>query len=326
MHIQESEYQPGEQLATALGWFSVALGATELIAPRSLARAIGVPDASISTIRAFGARELASGLGLLTRSDSSGWVWSRVGGDAIDISYLASAMNSSGTNRTRVATALAAVLGLTALDVLCARQLSDANGGAIDWRRPEALYSHGRDRLRRHSTVHVEEVVTINKPVDEVYRAWKNFESFPRFMKHLESVKSLGGGRSRWRATAPAGATVEWDAEIVQDIEGNVIAWRSVEGSQIQNSGTVHFRPAPGVRGSEVRVRLDYRPPAGRVGRGVAWLFGEEPEQQLRDDLRRFKQLLETGEIPVSDGIGLWRPAQPPQSVEEGRTLAGVRS
>jgi uncharacterized membrane protein len=284
---------------------------------------VGIPDASTSTIRAFGAREVASGLAILARPDRAGWVWSRVGGDAIDVSYLTSALNSPDADRGRVSVALAAVLGVTALDVLCAQQLSAA--GEFDPNRTEALYSRGRGS-RKRAKVYVEEVTTVNKPVDEVYRSWKNFESFPRFMRHLESVHMLPNGRSRWRATAPAGTTVEWEAETVADREGELIAWRSVEGSQIQNSGTVQFRPAPGARGTEIRVRLEYQPPAGQLGRGIAWLFGEEPEQQIRDDLRRFKQLLETGEIPISDGMGLWRAARPTQSADEARALAGVRS
>lgn len=305
----------GEQLATALGWFSIALGATELVAPRSLARAVGVPDASNSTIRAFGVREVAAGLAILARPDRAGGVWSRVGGDALDISYLASALDSPGADRSRVGMALAVVLGVTTLDVLCAQRLSASRDDGMVGRR-------GRKAAR----VHVEEVATVNKPLDEVYRAWKNFENFPQFMQHLDSVTLLGNGRSRWRATAPAGMTVEWEAELVEDRDGELIVWRSVEGSQIQNSGTVRFRPAPGARGTEVRVTLEYTPPAGRLGRGIAWLFGEEPEQQVRDDLRRFKQWLETGEVSMSDGRGLWRPAKPAPSAEEVRTLAGVRS
>ena len=184
----------------------------------------------------------------------------------------------------------------------------------------------GRAITRRDRFVDVEEVTTINKPIGEVYRSWKNFESFPRFMSHIESVQMLSHGRSRWRAAAPAGTAVEWEAEMVEDREGELIAWRSVVGSQIENSGTVQFRPAPGARGTELRVRLQYRPPAGGLGRSVAWLFGKEPQQQIREDLRRFKQLLEAGEIAISDGFGLRRPAKPTQSVEEARTLAGVRS
>jgi uncharacterized membrane protein len=212
--------------------------------------------------------------------------------------------------------ALAVVAGLTALDVAGGRRVTSRYGRDYLARRKRAAQSPG---------VRVEEAATINRPIEDVYRAWKNFEGFPRFMRHLESVQMLGNGRSRWRATAPAGTTVEWEAEIVEEREGELIAWRSVEGSQIQNRGTVRFQRAPGERGTEVRVQLEYAPPAGRLGRGVAWLFGEEPDQQIRDDLRRFKQLMETGEITMSDGLSLWRPAQPARTADEVRTLAGVQ-
>lgn len=192
-----------------------------------------------------------------------------------------------------------------------------------------ALYT----RQRRHAApgssarraVRVEEVATINRNIHDVYEFWRQFENFPRFMRHLESVERLDGSRSRWRARAPAGMTVEWEAETLADREDEWIAWRSLPGSQVDNSGSVRFSRAPGARGTEVRVQLQYTPPAGPLGRGVAWLFGEEPEIQVKDDLRRFKQLMETGEIPISDGPALWRAAQPtdPQTL---RSLAGVRS
>jgi uncharacterized membrane protein len=120
--------------------------------------------------------------------------------------------------------------------------------------------------------------------------------------------------------------TVEWEAEILQDREQEWIAWRSIEGSGVQNSGSVRFTPAPGGRGTEIRVQLQYAPPGGIVGRTFAKLFGEEPEQQVSEDLRRFKQLMETGEIAVSDGPSLWRPAQPPRHPEKLKALAGVQS
>ena len=315
MHNYAESHRQADQLAIALGWFSVALGATEILAPRRLAHAIGVPDASTSTIQAFGVREIASGLAILMRPDQATPLWSRVGGDALDLSYLASAMNDPDNDRGRILTAMAAVLGVTVADVLCAQRLAGRDG-----------YERDDMRLRRRTSVHVEEVATINKSAGEVYRAWKNFEQFPKFMRHLESVQTIDGRRSRWRAKAPAGMTVEWEAEMVEDREEEMIAWRSVAGSQIENSGTVQFRRAPAGRGTEVRVRLDYRPPAGRVGQTIAWMFGEEPEQQIRDDVRRFKQLLETGEVAVSDGIGLRRPSQPAETADEARTLAGVRS
>lgn len=310
MYQERREGRAAEQLAIGLGWFSIALGATELIAPRRLARAVGVPDASAATIRAFGAREFGNGLAILAQPDRAAWLWSRVGGDALDTSYLASALGSEDGERGRIAAALAAVLGVTALDVLCAKQLSARREGAS----------------RSSAVVRVERTITINKPVDEVYRFWKTFENFPKFMRHLVSVESLGGRRSRWRATGPAGLTVQWDADLIDDQEGERIAWRSVEGSQIENRGSVQFRPAPAGRGTEVRVQLEYRPPAGHLGRGLAWLFGEEPDQQIHQDLQRFKQLMEAGEIPLSDGYGLWRAARPVADPQQVRSLAGVQS
>lgn len=188
-------------------------------------------------------------------------------------------------------------------------------------------------RQRRHAApgssarraVRVEEVATINRNIHDVYEFWRQFENFPRFMRHLESVARLDGRRSRWRAKAPAGMTVEWEAETLEDREDEWIAWRSLPGSQVDNSGSVRFSRAPGARGTEVRVQLQYTPPAGALGRGVAWLFGEEPEIQVKDDLRRFKQLMETGEIPISEGPALWRAARPADP-RKLRSLAGVRS
>jgi uncharacterized membrane protein len=118
--------------------------------------------------------------------------------------------------------------------------------------------------------------------------------------------------------------SVEWEAEMLEEREHEWIAWRSLEGADVPNSGSVRFRRAPGARGTEVRVQLQYSPPAGKLGKGIAWLFGEEPSQQIHEDLHRAKQLLETGEIPVSEGPGLWRAAQPASDPRELRNLAGV--
>jgi uncharacterized membrane protein len=130
-------------------------------------------------------------------------------------------------------------------------------------------------------------------------------------MRHLESVTVLDARRSRWRAVGPGGLTFEWEAEIVAEREPELIAWQSLPGSRVENRGTVRFSRAPGARGTEVHVDLEYRPPAGALGWSIARLFGREPDQQLREDLRRFKQILETGEITVSDGEGLWTPGRP---------------
>jgi uncharacterized membrane protein len=150
--------------------------------------------------------------------------------------------------------------------------------------------------------IKVEKSVTVNRPPEEVYRFWHNFQNLPRFMNHLESVADLGNNRSHWVAKAPAGKTVEWDAEVYNEKENELIAWRSLEGADVDNAGSVRFEPAPEGRGTVVRVTLKYDPPAGKLGSLVAKLWGEEPSQQIEEDLRRFKQVMETGEIPTTEG------------------------
>ncbi len=152
------------------------------------------------------------------------------------------------------------------------------------------------------SGIRVEKSVIINKSPEELYRYWRNFENLPRFMNHLESVKVMGDKRSHWVAKAPAGTTVEWDAEIINEKENELIAWRSLEGADVDNSGSVRFQKAHGGRGTEVKVEIRYTPPGDVLGAAVAKLFGEEPQQQVDEDLRRFKQLMEAGEIPTSEG------------------------
>jgi uncharacterized membrane protein len=143
--------------------------------------------------------------------------------------------------------------------------------------------------------IHVHQTVTINRPITDVYDFWHDFERLPSFMSHLESVEVFDETRSRWTAKAPAGLNVNWEAEIVNDIPNEVIAWRSLPDSQIANAGSVRFAPAPGGRGTEVRVELEYVPPAGKLGVAIARLLGEEPTVQVQEDLRRLKQLLEGG-------------------------------
>jgi uncharacterized membrane protein len=159
-----------------------------------------------------------------------------------------------------------------------------------------------QEAVGMNQSIKVEKSVTINKPADELYHYWHNFEHLPTFMKHLKSVKVLNNTRSHWIANAPLGASVEWDADLVNDQENQLIAWASVEGADIDNSGFVRFTPAPSGRGTEVKVVIEYNPPGGAIGAGLAKLFGEAPEQQAGDDLRRFKQLMEAGEIATTEG------------------------
>jgi uncharacterized membrane protein len=150
--------------------------------------------------------------------------------------------------------------------------------------------------------LHAEKSVTINRPAEDLYRFWRDFTQLPRFMKHLVAVRVSDDRRSHWVVLGPAGTRVEWDAEITEDQPNKLITWRSLEGADVVNAGTVHFEPAAGGRGTVVRVALDYRPPAGALGMAVAQLFGEAPQQQIEGDLRRFKNIMEAGEIPTTSG------------------------
>jgi uncharacterized membrane protein len=150
--------------------------------------------------------------------------------------------------------------------------------------------------------IRAERVITIMRSPEELYTFWRNFENLPRFMHHLESVTVQDNTHSHWVAKAPAGMTVEWDAEIINEVQNEVIGWRSLEGAQVANAGAVRFSPAPGGRGTEVSVKMEYTPPGGAIGAAFAKLFGEEPNQQLADDLRRFKQMMEVGEVVTTEG------------------------
>ena len=149
--------------------------------------------------------------------------------------------------------------------------------------------------------IQVKKAVTINKSQTELFTFWRNFENLPQFMNHLESVIVVDDKRSHWKAKAPLGATVEWQAEIIEEIPNEKIAWRSLEGADIPNSGAVEFRPTAN-RGTEVVVHLEYEAPAGKVGAFAAKIFGEEPNQQVAEDLRRFKSLFEAGLIMKIEG------------------------
>ena len=289
--------------ATILGSVSAALAVPPLAASGRLARAIGVEDTVRNRIvlGVVGTRELATASGLLAFPRR--WMlWGRVAGDAMDLALLggalASALGDEGRRRHRLprtAAAAGMVAAVTAADVYAALKGEKAD-----------------------SPVEVVGSVTVNKPAPECYRYWRRLENLPRFMLHLDEVTEDGAGTSHWRATAPFGRTVEWDARTTEDVPGQKMAWESIADADVANSGCVTFRVAPG-GGTEVRAEITYRG-LGPVGRAVARYFGEEPHQQLDDDLRRFKQVMETGEVMRSDGALLGkqarsefpqRPAQP---------------
>ena len=178
-----------------------------------------------------------------------------------------------------------------------------AGGGLVyQGATKQSTIQKAQEAIGLNQPIKVEKTVTINKSAEELYRFWHDFENLPTFMKHLKSVKVHNEKRSHWIANAPLGNSVEWDADILEDRENEFISWASVEGADIDNSGFVRFKKAPGDRGTEVKVVLEYNPPGGALGATVAKLFGEEPEQQIGDELRRFKMLMEAGEIATTEG------------------------
>jgi uncharacterized membrane protein len=280
----------GDPLAQGMGWFSIGLGLAQLLAPRGLARAIGVGDDDERTrnlMRACGLREITAGIGILTSERPAGWLWARLAGDVMDMALLGLAMTDEDRDTGRLAMAAAAVLGAGVLDVVAGRR----NTG-----------SQAAVRLQARSQgARVNKVITIHKPPAEVYRFWRQLSNLPAFMAHLESVQVLSDRRSRWKAKAPLGRSVEWEAEIVEDVPDQLLSWRSVEGADVPSSGTVRFRPAPGGRGTELAVELIWHPPGGKLGAKLARLLVEEPSKQVNGDLRRLKNVLETGEVVHSD-------------------------
>jgi uncharacterized membrane protein len=267
---------------------------------------IGVSDDgdTRAVLRAVGLREIATGVGILARRRPTGWLWARVGGDVMDLALLGSALKSDHAKQDRVTAAAAAVVGVTALDLLCSAQLSRSAAAT-------------RGSMPKDRAMGVKKSITVNRAPEELYRFWHDFENLPRFMDHLASVRVIGEKRPHWVAKAPAGGTVEWDAEIIDDKPNELIAWRSIGGADVDNSGSVRFAPAPGGRGTEVRVEIQYGRPGGVIGATIAKLFGEAPEQQVEEDLRRFKQVMEAGEVVRSEatlqGAHIaQRPAQPP--------------
>jgi len=297
-----------------LGWMSLGLGVAQLAAPDTVRRISGVDDSATSrTLLQFvGARELVHAAGLLTSRRKGAWAWTRVAGDAMDLTSLGMAIaHRDGSRRRRLVAVTGAIVGITVLDLLTALRATRATKT-----HPE-LAARGS---RNGGPMELTATTTIRKTAPEVYAFWRDLENLPTFMAHLEQVRATGEKTSHWTAGAPFGTNVEWDAETTDEQPGKKIAWRSTGKADVPNAGTVSFVPAPDGVSTEVHVALTYDIPGGAVGKAVAKYFGEEPHQQLDDDLRRLKQVLETGEVVRSDGAP-WgkrarkefpqRPAQP---------------
>ena len=283
-HPDDSHIVQAQRRARALGWFSIGLGIAEVTAPGTVARIAGITG-NRGLIRARGVREIAQGVGILSRRKPGGWLWSRVFGDVIDLAILGQAATSPHADKWRIAVAGAAITGMTVLDFKTSQQFT--------------AVAHS---IEDDDSIQLTKSIMINLPTEKIYKFWRDLKNLAQVMEHLESVEVIDSTRSRWVAKAPVGKRVEWEAEITEDRPNEVIAWRSIEGSSVENSGSVRFVPVPGRRGTLVRVELNYRPPAGLLSATIAKLLGEEPELQLEEDLRHLKQLLETGEVITTEG------------------------
>ncbi|PMB52236.1 cyclase [Fischerella thermalis CCMEE 5201] len=217
---------------------------------------------------------------------------------------------SSSQSEASEAERWASLIGGSAMVLMGLRQrslrgvlMALAGGGLIyQGATKQSTIQQAQEAIGMNQAIKVEKTVTINKSADELYRFWHNFENLPRFMKHLKNVKVYDDKKSHWIANAPLGQSVEWDAYILEDRENEFISWASAEGADVDNSGFVRFTKAPSDRGTEVKVVMEYNPPGGALGAAIAKLFGEEPEQQIGDELRRFKMLMEAGEIATTEG------------------------
>jgi uncharacterized membrane protein len=310
VHYSETQKTEKDAVTQFLGWFSIGLGVAELFAPNAVARLIGLQEDEHETLlRTYGMREIAAGVGILTRPKPTYWMWNRVIGDAIDLLSLQNASRTEGNDKARLRMAMLAVAGVTALDIVCSARLTSEKNPAAG--HDEGSFSLDEPGARENT---LRAMVTVNRPIEDVYEFWKNPQYYPQFMSKIESVQLLGGGRTHWKVKAPAGMSVEWDAEIISDRQNEEIIWTSTSESSVSNLGRVFFRSAAGNRGTEVHLEISYEPKGGAIGSKVAKLFAMIPKTQVQNDLRRFKQLLEIGEVLQSDataGPGTPHPAQP---------------
>jgi uncharacterized membrane protein len=276
-------------LQVGAGMVILGLGIAQLLAPRRVSRSTGI-YAHPGVVRASGALSLASAANILNRGKPAPLGLARLACVALELTLLGrSASHAASRGRSRR-------LALTGAGIAAAAMLDMSS--AIKQGSRQTM----GERTTESGALAVEKSITVNKSPEECYRFWRNFDRFPEFMQHLEAVEKITDTRSHWKARAPIGSSVEWDAEITADQPGEMLAWHSVEGADVDNGGTVRFEPAPGGRGTLVRVEMQYKPPGGKAGALVAKLFGENPSQQMDGDLRRFKQLIETGEITTTEG------------------------
>ena len=278
-----------DKLAQGLGWFSIGLGAAQILAPEAMSRLVGVSDAdgNKGLMRFLGVREISAGIGLLMDPKPTGFTAARVAGDTMDLALLVKTMANPENNRARALLATAVVAGVGLLDAYATEQLKVTT--------PKVEVAKQSDGLR------VKKSVTVNRPVEEVYAHWRNFENLPQFMKHLDSVQNIGENTSRWSAGSSQGMSVHWDVQLVEDQPNKLLSWRTIGISDITGHGRVEFTPAPGNRGTEVRAVIEYQVPGGAVGNRLARIFRDVPGVKVENQLNIFKQIMELGEEVRSD-------------------------
>lgn len=304
-------------LTRGLGWFALGLGAAELAAPTRLASLLGLRPSSWTSaiIRACGAREVLSGIGILSGSRSSFWLQARLAGDVADAGLLWTALSKRATwyssltgrwRRPRLTSALLAVGGVSLLDA-----------AAFGLSKRERLHNGSAK-----SQAAVTAAITIDRSPADVYAFWRDVENLPRFVTYLESVTSQDRIRSRWRARFPHGPALEWDGAIIEDRPDQRIVWKMQASKlgMVLDSGEVRFEPAP-TGGTEVHLSLWGGSAPGAIGRWVRKL----PERFCSAQLHRLKQLLELGEITVSDTSPFAGP-HPAQPAKDELTSAPLAS
>ena len=260
-----------EQLARGLGWFSIGIGIAQVVAPRTIARLCGVPVPAPLMVLC-GLREIVCGVGLLTQDEPQPWIRTRLAGDALDLAGFGAGALTPGADRRRVAVAGAAVAGVSALDAYCAYQLA----------------RRGRNYPPRHETVTIE----IGCDAQTLYGYWRELANLPQMMPHVSSVQEIDETHSHWVGGGAGDSRLEWDAEIIDDVPGQRIAWRSVEGSNRFHAGSVQFQPL-GEHATQVRVDLLYERQPATLLSALATLCGFDPSKAVRADLRALKRRLE---------------------------------
>ncbi len=278
--------QTFHRVARALGWFSVGLGLTELLSGKNLDRYLGTGGHE-GTLRLFGLREIAAGAIILAQKEpSAASVWSRVGGDVMDLIFLGKALEEqrNGTKQERLGVATATVAAVTALDVFCAWKLG---------------HDSKPDEQTEEDATSVGTSVTINGSPEELYQLWRDPQTLPQVMGHFATVTAEADDRAHWVVNGPVKTSLQWDSQIVQEEPGQSMRWYSLQGAKIPNGGSIKFAPATGGRGTVATLEIDFHPPGGSFGKGAAKVLGVVPQLLAVKALRRFKSLAEAGEIPT---------------------------